>query len=80
MLETSQVVDQIDQAHRFADSLFTDILQVECREHFRVMHRSIGHPIFLDEFGLGVHFHMVLVAVVSLVSLLGPARMDIFLL
>src|ERR1700688_1246984 len=44
-----------------------------------VMHARIGHLVVTDQLVLGIHIHVVLVAVEALTVLLSPARILVFL-
>src|SRR5271167_1626136 len=44
-----------------------------------VMHARVGHLVVTDQLVLGIHIHVVLVAVEALAVLLGPACILVFL-
>src|ERR1700683_4541379 len=44
-----------------------------------VMHARVGHLVVTDQLVLGIHIHVVLVAIEALTVLLGPARILVFL-
>src|ERR1019366_6573712 len=48
-------------------------------EFLAVMHTRVSHLILPNQLVLGIHIHVVLVAVEALAVLLGPARILVFL-